>query len=175
MNKLLRRPHWQVFLYTVVLFMFIPNSLTGTIIQVIWGAVLLIWVLKINEELFDRLNRRSKLNFNLLQGALIISFIYLAVIFLFTDGYEITSEKDNFAEYGYLIYVYVPFTFIALGSYFYALYFTSSLVNQLEREHLNKQEDNSLQLFFALFFYPIGIWWIQPKINILLELPTPTD
>jgi len=90
---------------------------------------------------------------------------------LFTNGYSISTEKDNYDEYGWLVWVYVPFTFFISGSYVYALYFTASLVNQLERELFDIKEDNSLLLLGALFFFPIGIWWIQPRINRILETP----
>jgi len=165
MNKILRRPNWQVFLYMVVGHAVIPNTEVGNYIRVVYGLTFLIWVLKINEELYFRLKGRTDLNLTLFQIGLTITFCYLSVIFLFTDGYQISSEKDNFAEYGWKVWVYVPFTIFVFLSYFYALYFTSSAVNQLERELFDDKGDDSLLLFAALFFFPIGIWWIQPRIN----------
>ncbi len=169
MNKLLRRPHWQVFLYLTAGTL-IPNTDIGSYIKVVYGAIFLVWVLKINEELFHRATKTS-LKINRFQTALIISFLYLAIIFLFTDGYEINTEKDNFTEYGWLLFVYVPLHIFTFGSYLYALYFTSRLIYQLETELLDQQKDHSVLIFTALLFLPIGIWWIQPKINRLLALP----
>ncbi|MFT7162988.1 MAG: hypothetical protein ACI9GZ_004186 [Bacteroidia bacterium] len=93
---------------------------------------------------------------------------------LFTEGYSISTEKDNYAEYGWKVWIYIPFSFYMLGSCFYALYFTSSAVNQLERELFNIKEDNSVKIFASLFFFPFGIWWIQPRINKILKVELET-
>lgn len=175
MNNILRRPHWQVFLYMVFGNTFIPTSDLGMYIRVLYGLIFLIWVLKINEELYHRIQRQTELKLIIFQVNLVVIFCYLVVILFFTEGYEISSEKDNYAEYGWLVWIYVPFTFYIFAGYFYSLYFTSRIVNQLERELFGIEEDNSIQLFASLFFFPIGIWWIQPRINRILKSEMQTE
>lgn len=171
MNKLLRRPHWQVFIYTVLGNALIPSSELGTYIRVLYGLIFLVWVLKVNEELYRRSQGRTIHSLTIFQTSLLITFCYISFILLFTDGYSISSGKDNYAEYGWLIWIYIPFSIFIPVSALYAIYFTSSLINQLERELFSIKEDNSFLLFAALFFFPIGIWWVQPRINRILKTP----
>ncbi|WP_460541071.1 hypothetical protein, partial [Echinicola sediminis] len=134
-------------------------------------TIFLVWVLKVNEELYRRSQGRTIHSLTIFQTSLLITFCYISFILLFTDGYSISSEKDNYAEYGWLIWIYIPFSIFIPVSALYAIYFTSSLINQLERELFTIKEDNSFLLFAALFFFPIGIWWVQPRINRILKTP----
>jgi hypothetical protein len=170
MNRFLRLKHWQLFIYLLIVPAFFPENDLGTYLLVIYGLLFLIWVLKVDEELYYRIEEKPKINLTLLQINLANTFIYLSIIILFTDGYEISSEKDNYAEYGWKLWVYIPFTFYVLFSYFYALHFTAYSVYVLEKQYFGKTTEYSL-LVAALFVFPIGIWWIQPKINRILKIP----
>ena len=111
MNKLLRRPDWQVFIYTVFGNILIPTTELGIYLRVLYGLVFLVWVLKVNEELYHRLQGRTVHSLTFIQVTLIITFCYISIIMLFTNGYNISTEKDNYAEYGWLVWIYVPFPF----------------------------------------------------------------
>lgn len=168
MDKILQIKHWQVFVYLLIVPVFFPESDTGTYLRVIHGALFVAWVIKINEELYDRLPKDIHLNLTLLQLNLLISVIYMVVIFLFTEGYYISSEKDNYAEYGWKLWIYIPLTFYVLFSYFYSIHFTAYSIHVIEKKLFGKSSDYGM-LLAALFFFPIGIWFIQPKINRILE------
>ena len=61
----------------------------------------------------------------------------------------------------------VPMHLAAMCAIFYALLFTAKRLVTLDR----KQRVNFLEYsgpFFLLWFFPVGVWFIQPKVNKLL-------
>jgi hypothetical protein len=50
---------------------------------------------------------------------------------------------------------------------FYALWFTAKQFMSLQRQEALTFIDYSGP-FFLLWFFPIGIWFIQPKVNSIL-------
>lgn len=61
----------------------------------------------------------------------------------------------------------VPMHLLAMFAMFYALLFTAKRLVTLER----KQEVTFFEYsgpFFLLWFFPIGVWFIQPRVNKLL-------
>jgi len=170
LNRLLKIKPWQLFIYLVIVPLFFPDDDTHAIYIIVFGLFLVVWILKIDEELYYRLPKKPKVNLTILQINLIITFVYLAIIFLFTNGYSISSEKDNYAEYGWKMWIYVPFTFYIFFSYFYALHFVAYSINILEKRLFNKTTEYTA-LLLAFFFFPIGLWWLQPKINRILNTP----
>jgi len=170
MDKLTQFKHWQVFIYLMVVPAFIPDNETGEYIFVIYGFLFLVWLLKINEELHKRLPDGRSLNLSLLQINLVISFLYVTAIHLLTEGYHISSEQDNYAIYGWKMWVYIPFTFYILYSYGYLVHFTAYSIHLIEKKLYGKSTEYTA-LLLGLFFFPIGIWLVQPKINRILSTP----
>ena len=61
----------------------------------------------------------------------------------------------------------VPMHLLAMLGIFYALVFTANRLTTLERKQQVSFFDYSGP-FFLLWFFPIGIWFIQPRVNKLL-------
>lgn len=127
-------------------------------------------MIKVNEEMFLRIKGKPAVKFNLFAAGLIITFCYLAAVLLLTDGYSISTGKDNYAEYGWLLYIYISGHLISFAGYLYGLHFTAYSIHVLEEQLFSKQT-NYRVLLAALFFFPLGLWWTQPKINRILEIP----
>ncbi|MFD1188776.1 hypothetical protein, partial [Pontibacter rugosus] len=66
--------------------------------------------------------------------------------------------------------VYIPFTFYILYSYAYLVHFTAYSIHTIEKELCGKPTEYTA-LLLGLFFFPIGIWLVQPKINRILRTP----
>ncbi|MEQ9165684.1 MAG: hypothetical protein RLO12_05470 [Fulvivirga sp.] len=101
---------------------------------------------------------------------LVVSFFYVTFIWLFTEGYQINTEKDNYAEYGWMMYVYLSGSIFVIASFLYGIHFTAYSIHVLEDQYFGKKTDYGY-LLAALFVFPIGMWWIQPKINRILRVP----
>ena len=170
MNRLLRIPNWLFFILLVIVPATFPNNETGEYIQVAFGLLLIIWMIKVNEEMFLRIKGRPSIKFTLFAIGLILAFCYFSTVILLTDGYNINTNKDNYAKYGWLLYIYLPGHLISFAGFLYGLHFTAYSIHVLEDQLFDKRTSYGL-LLAALFFFPIGLWWTQPKINKILKTP----
>jgi len=168
MDKLLRIRHWQIFIYLLFVPAFFPEGDNQTYYQIVWGLLFVFWIIKVDEQLYFRLPTRVNLNFNFLLINIFISATYLIIIFLTVGGYNITDE--NYQDYGWKVWIYLPMHLYCFFSFFYAIRFTSKAIASIEN---NKNVDIAYYGTYmaGLFFFPIEIWWIQPKINKILRTP----
>jgi len=76
-------------------------------------------------------------------------------------------NEDGTAGNLQLMAILFPLHLFAMFCMFYLMYFFAT---NLARAQNNGQPDASATVgyFFGLWFYPIGIWFIQPKINRLV-------
>jgi len=170
MNRLLRIPNWLLFTLVMVIPNIFQQTDAGLYIHTFFGILVVFWMIKVGEQLFQRIEGRTTLNFNLYAIGLLFILAYFSLVFLLTDGYYLNSKKDNYAEYGNLLYIYTTGHIISLAVFFYGLHFTASAIQILEIQLFGQRTSYSL-LLAALFFFPIGIWWTQPKINRILRTP----
>lgn len=68
------------------------------------------------------------------------------------------------ANPGSLMILIVPFHFFAMICMFYGLYFIAKNLVMAEKNEMAKFDDFAGP-FFLLWFFPVGIWFIQPRIN----------
>ena len=61
----------------------------------------------------------------------------------------------------------LPLHLLAMAAIFYALLFTAKSLVMVERNEATKFFEYSGP-FFLLWFFPIGVWFIQPRVNKLL-------
>jgi hypothetical protein len=162
MDRLLNLRHWQIFAYLIIVPAFFPEDDSEIYFQIFWGLLFVIWVMKVDEELYNRLPDGMNLNFNLLLINFFISAVYLIVILLTIGGYHITD--DNYQDYGWKVWIYLPMHLYCFFSFFYAIRFTAKAIASIENKR-NVDISYYGTYMAALFFFPIGIWWIQPKIN----------
>ena len=64
--------------------------------------------------------------------------------------------------------VIVPLHLFAMFCIFYSLYFVSKTFKTVELQREVKFGDFAVE-FFMIWFYPVGIWIVQPKINKMVE------
>ncbi|MDO6440466.1 hypothetical protein Q4534_23780 [Cyclobacterium sp. 1_MG-2023] len=160
MNRILRIPKWLLFILLLIVPTTFPVSDLGNYIKVAFGLLVVIWMIKVNEEMYLRIKGKASIKFNLFAFGLIFAFIYFSAITLLTEGYNISTEKDNFSEYGNLVYVYLIGHLISLAGFFYALHFTAYSIHVLEEQLFGKHTEYT-KLLIALFYFPIGIWWCR--------------
>lgn len=60
----------------------------------------------------------------------------------------------------------LPLHLLSMAGIFYALYFVAKTLNAVERQRPVGLAE-CLGDFFLLWFFPVGIWFIQPRINRL--------
>ena len=80
----------------------------------------------------------------------------------YTVGYHIIAglHLDAGVPYG----IKGPFILLAWFSFLYSIYFVAKCIKSIE---LNREAmpTDYIAIFFGLLLYPIGVWFIQPKIQ----------
>ena len=158
MKFILRLKHWQVFLILIAgLFISnfeIENNKTLTTILFLIGMTTYFsWILFVGHALYQLLPEKIELNYNLF---LINSFIWLTsyiFVMVISDGQGMT-----FSGVEALPGFYVFFAFL------YFLMFPARALKSIEKDR-KADIGECIGDFFLIVFLPIGIWFLQPRIN----------
>jgi len=179
----LRAKHWLIFLLTFGLTMvgqiavitsmiaspLSPEAMFRKLTLVIFAATMLtmlpwfgwLWAAGSFLSSFQQTIFVPKLRF--FRFALALPLLYLCVFFWVFQNPHL----------GWFLII-LPIHFFAMFCIIYSLYFVSKNLAQAEIRRRATFQDYA-GYFFLLWFYPIGIWIIQPKINrFFAARPKPT-
>ena len=158
MGFILRLKHWQVFII-VIIGLFINNFTVVdqpiiTMILRVTGIVIFFgWWLLVGHSLYQLLPNKIDLNYNLF---LINSFIWLAsytIVIVISDGEGMTFKGVAALPAFYVFYAFLHF-----------LMFPVRTLKSIEKNQKASVSECIGDLFLVLFL-PIGIWFLQPRIN----------
>jgi len=88
-------------------------------------------------------------------------YIFLVMIYFMTT---MTNGVQNPAVFAFI----VPLHLFSMFCMFYIMYFLAKTLKTVELQRQTIFSDFAGE-FFMIWFYPIGIWIIQPKINNMVE------
>jgi len=101
-----------------------------------------------------------------------IPMIYILLISIFIgtslNGLTENGTEPNGGLIGSLVAIIVPIHLFSMFCIFYSLYFVAKTFKTVELQREVSFSDFAGE-FFMIWFYPIGIWIIQPKINKMIE------
>jgi hypothetical protein len=155
---ILKGEHWQFFIIIILGFILQNFTIEGKPILnltfVLIGASLYFaWVIMAGNTLFQILPKKIELNYNLwVVNSFIWLITYFAVIVL-SDG---QGMKFNGVEVIPMLYVF----YAIINSMAFPAKALKSLEKGKEAELKEYIGD-----FFLIIFLPIGIWFLQPRIN----------
>jgi len=189
-KKFLKAKHWQIFLimYGIpILFQIILLGLTFTsdnpiyifstfpIFMIVSVGTLFGWFWSIGVGLHNRLPQNSNLNLKKFKIFFFIPLIYILFITfsLMTVGIFSDSPPPN-GMVGIGIGILIPLHLLSMFCLFYLLYFCSKTIKSIELNRDALFGDYAAE-FFLLWFFIIGIWIIQPKINIIANESTTSN
>lgn len=139
------------------------KTIVGNILIILWFLLFVYWTFGVGERLYNKLQDKSVLNLKRFKTLIDFGFIYsIIVAFFFNGGYYISS--DNISQYGWKAWIISPLHLILMCSMIYTIYFLSKCIAILR----NKQEEYGWYML-GFWFFPIGIWIIQPRIIELLN------
>ncbi|WP_194778309.1 hypothetical protein [Pararhodonellum marinum] len=162
MEKLLTAKHWQIFIL-LIFGLFVGgsrveneptiNAILTTAGNLIYG----IYPLAIGHFLQDYLPKKIELNYNFF---LINFFIWITV----SSAIMILSDGEGMTFNGLLA---IPF-FYVFYAFLYSIAFPAKTLKSIE---LGKKASFAEYFadFFLIFFLPIGIWFLQPRINRVIK------
>ncbi len=160
MTLLLKLKHWQIFLLLffsafITNFTWVGYELLNALLNLLGVLLYMFWYFVIGLELSDELPRKVELPKTLfiINGfVLIISAIVLSMFF-----------GGSFESNGLIAFIWIAYLMYAMIQFFF--YPGKALKSiELKREAGVGEYYGYLLL---MIFWPIGIWWIQPKLNKL--------
>lgn len=185
MEKFLTAKHWQLFLILVLvpIILFMSLVIFGAIsqnvsliisvvpaISLLHMLIFFSWFYSIGTYFHKYLPNNVRLNLKTFHVFLIIPVSYIILIFLsmiFAYQYGQTSNGSNS-----LIEnspgIIVPLHLFSMFCIFYCLRFISKTIKSIELNREAKFGDYAGE-FFLIWFFPIGIWIVQPKINEMVQ------
>lgn len=182
MDLFLRLKHWQLFLIMLVAPIFIQVTimliaitshdpllaLHGlTIIMALYMGTLLGWFWAMGKNLAAKLPPGVTMNVNRLKGFLLVPAIYFLLVILLVEiaaTGEIDPSYDMIPFYVAGLVLMILLHLFSVFCIFYAVYFITKSYKSilLGRE---AEVGDYIGEFFLLWFWFVGVWIIQPKIN----------
>lgn len=191
-DRFLKAKHWQLFLLTFgipIIFQFIlmgsMMSIIGTdanpaptmmlnpitffpIMMIIFVGTFFGWFWSIAIGLQQKVPGNIKMKIKKFKIFFFIPIIYMLLITAFTaitmGGLMETSEN----LIGSLAAIIIPLHLFSMFCIFYSLYFVAKTFKTVELQREVNFSDFAGE-FFMIWFYPIGIWIMQPKINKMIK------
>jgi len=162
MKLLLRAKNWQMFsLITPGYFLlnftieFNPNLTIA--LKSIGFVLYFFWILIVGHGLHDYLPPRVNLNYDFFVINFFIWTLSYIAILIISDGKGMT-----FHGYTALAFLYVFFAF------FYCIVYAAKTLKSIEKAD-KVDTGEFIGDFFLILFLPIGIWFLQPRINKIVN------
>lgn len=155
-NLLLKIKHWQVFVFLIAINFLSMSYTCNSLLLVCIFSLLLVgyigWYALLGNTLYKYLPR--KINYNLTWFLLDVLLIIIAfgMVGIFFNGYY---EVNGLAI--------IPFMYLFFAV-FHLFWFPAALLVSIEiksKPGFSQYAGTMLQLFF----WPLGIWFIQPRLN----------
>jgi hypothetical protein len=183
-NKFLKAKHWQIFLLTfgipfVFQILIIPFTIIFDdpmivmkimpIVMIIFLLVFLGWFYSIAIGLQKLIPEEIRLNITKFKIFLFIPLVYIAILSLKMGlGFESIINETSDESIGLFMGIIVPLHLFSMFCLFYCLYFVAKTFKTSETQKKVTFSDFAGE-FFLIWFFPIGIWIVQPKINQMIK------
>ncbi|MDF2456459.1 MAG: hypothetical protein K0R51_2452 [Cytophagaceae bacterium] len=179
-NLFLKAKHWQLFLLTfgipmilqfammVILFTSMHSGSQPDpayfiavlpLIMLLFIAVFFGWFWSIAIGLQSKVPQDVKMKVTKFKIFFFIPLVYM-VFFLTFALFSFSGGAPNPS----IIFAIVPLHLFSMFCIFYSLYFVAKTIRTVELQRAVSFSDFAGE-FFMIWFYPIGIWIIQPRLN----------
>jgi hypothetical protein len=179
MKFLLKLKHWQLFLLTwgAPLMMNIysfsdPSSIIRffPFMMILFTLGMFGWIWAIATEMHKRLPSGVFLNIGVFKALFLIPMIYMLGIvsvmgFIFSVGPNNWDKPENI---GVIVALTVVLHFFSIVCIFIGLRFAAKAMKSVELGRMARFSDYSGE-FFLIWFSPVGIWILQPRLNDLIK------
>jgi hypothetical protein len=186
-DRFLNAKHWQLFLLTFGIPMIFQFIMMGTvfanigpsnnpspdfmldyfkffpIMMLIFMGVFFGWFWSVAIGLQRVIPDEIKLKVNRFKIFLLTPIVYM----IFFLGFFMTSFTSGGPNPG-IFAVIVPLHLFSMFCIFYSLYFVAKTFKTAELQRKVTFSDFAGE-FFMIWYYPIGIWIVQPKINKMIK------
>jgi hypothetical protein len=182
-QKFLKAKHWQVFLFTIGIPMVFQFFIIGAVLSdpevspasianlMVFAPILVVvvlfgvfgWFWSIAIGLQSKIPENVKMNVTRFK---IFFFIPLFYILLLT-GFMVFLIKGKNPDVAMFMAIF-PIHLFSMFCILHTMYFISKTIKTVELQRESEFSD-FVGEFFLFWFYPFGIWILQPKINKIVE------
>lgn len=175
MKAILKLKHWQLFLI-IISAILVPDihPFFNEVISMLYLGLYLFWMYGIITVLSNEILRNKKPNSLYFKCSSAYVLIVFGVIY-FTTDYGIHINSGNYGDFGIWLIPMIVFIATVLWSLMYTFYFAAKVISLSNKEIFGKNENMTSNYFFAFWFYIIGVWFIQPKVQELLSKKNEID
>lgn len=195
-EKFLKAKHWQLFLLTFGIPMIFQFVMMGTmfasigsgnvpdlslmfnymmflpIIMILFIGVFFGWFWSVVIGLQEIIPDEAKMKLTSFKILFFIPVVYMLLISIFIgvsiNGFVDSSNKPSPSLIGGLIALIIPLHLFSMFCIFHTLFYVAKTFKTAELKRKVSFSDFAGE-FFLIWFYPIGIWIVQPKINKMIE------
>jgi len=195
-NLFLKAKHWQLFslliglpiLGYMIMFALLfsyattTNDLDDTTLKsfmvILPGVVFLVmcmlfgWFWSIAIGLQSKVPATVKMKVKKFKVFFFIPFTYILSLLVFMSFFgfsDLEANTDFYSIFPFgLLALLLPLHFLSIFGIFYSLYFVAKTYKTVELQREVSFSDFTGE-FFMIWFYPVGVWLIQPKINQMAD------
>ncbi|HEY5746134.1 MAG TPA: hypothetical protein VIU12_08670 [Chryseolinea sp.] len=165
MKFFLTAKHWQIFILLCIGIAINSFTIVGqpeitTVLRVTGLLISFSWQLSVGHGLYNFLPAKVEMNYNLFVINWFVFIVAYCAVLIFSDG-----EGMIFTGVAALPMFYVAYAFVHI------LIFPGRLLTSVEMRKEAAFGDYIVTVVL-MFFWPIGIWFIQPRINEVVEEKT---
>jgi hypothetical protein len=183
MNRLLHLKHWQLFLLffgipIILQLIFMVRIVTShnpgvgffmfPLIMVVYMGLFFGWFYALGTNLHKKLPPTIHMNLKIFKLFMLVPVLYIftLAVFMFSLFSRLIAHHSSFNP-GWMGLI-VPIHLFSMFCIFYCLYFNAKSLKAVEWQRPVTFSDFAGE-FFLIWFFPVGIWIIQPRINKLFE------
>ncbi|WP_226389143.1 hypothetical protein [Penaeicola halotolerans] len=197
-DRFLKAKHWQLFipLFGIpIIFQFYMTSMIFAsinqtqpdpsvvfsimgffpIVMLLVMGVLFTWIWSVGIGLQDKIpstvkmkTKKFKIFFFIPVGYLLMFILGMTVFFSNMPSLLEHTDPTDFSLIFSLWIIIFPLHFFAIFCIFYCMYFVAKTLKTVELQRATTFSD-FVGEFFLIWFYAIGVWILQPKINKMVE------
>lgn len=193
-KKFLKAKHWQLFIlvfglpmlfYTVMMasiFISISNGSNPTsllfsmglfpIVMLLFISTQFGWLWSVAIGLQPKVPENVTMKVKKFKLFFFVPLIYIVLISIFMGIFANqimqNGNPPNIALVASFMVIIIPLHLFSMLCIFYSLYFVAKTYKTVELQREVSFSD-FVGEFFMIWFYPVGIWIIQPKINKMIE------
>ena len=186
MNIFLRLKHWQLFglligipfVFQIVGMMAIIVSQDPTMMFTVFPLIMILfmgvffgWFYTLGINLNKKLPDTVKMNLTTFKWFLFIPIAYITFFSIFMSGIFINlfeGGEPNPIAIASSFAIIFPLHLFSMFCIFYCLYFVAKSLKAVEWQRPVTFSDYAGE-FFLIWFFPIGVWFIQPRINKMFD------
>lgn len=133
------------------------------------------WFWAVNVGLSKKIPQQAKMNLTRFKIFFFIPVVYFILIFVWTaffmEGFMASvmmQDEEAVRNIGIGMTIITPLHLFSIFCIFYMIYFTAKTLKTIELKREVTFSDFVVE-FFMIWFLPIGIWILQPKINEMAD------